>query len=212
MIPKILQKLNSKRPSAEWIRTQSRIPYLPLDIKVPTEEIMEEWHTVAGQSVAHRSTDKLMSETHQGWRSLTLHGVSPTMTESSDKPHGWTEIGHACPMTREFLEKEFTIDANTGRIRFMLLAPGGHILPHHDYETPELTAVNIAINNPRGTEFRMMNHGIIPFGTGRAIMLDLSHDHWVMNHSDQPRLHIIFHGDVPSETIERSYANSRYRD
>jgi hypothetical protein len=94
----------------------------------------------------------------------------------------------------------------------MLLEPGGYILPHHDYDEPRLTAVNIAINNPRGCEFRMMNHGVIPFSTGRAIMLDLSHDHWVINASDQPRLHIIFHGEVPDRTIERSYANSRYPD
>jgi len=212
MIPKIINKLNSKRPTAEWIQHHSRVPYLSLDIQVPTEQIMEEWHTVAGQSVAHRPTDRVMSETHRGWRSLTLHGVSPTMTEQSDQPHRWTEIGHACPMTREFLEREFTIDTNTSRIRFMLLAPGGYILPHHDYEEPRLTAVNIAISNPSGAEFRMMNHGIVPFSTGKVIMLDLSHDHWVINDSDQPRLHIIFHGDVPAETIERSYANSRYRD
>jgi hypothetical protein len=210
MTPKILQRLNQHRPTARWISQQSGLPYLPLDIQVPTQAIMEEWHGVAGESVAHRSQDHTMGQSHQGWRSLTLHGVSPTTTTASDLPHAWTEMAHRCPQTRDFLEREFQIGPDTGRIRFMLLAPGGHIMPHQDHATPELTAVNIAINNPTGCEFRMMNHGVVPFRAGRAIMLDLSHRHWVTNPTQEPRIHIICHARVPDSTIERSYANSRY--
>ena len=87
----------------------------------------------------------------------------------------------------------------------MLLEPGGHILPHKDRESIGLSEVNIAINNPDGCSFHMENRGTVPFTEGSVVMLDLSNRHWVVNNSNQPRLHMIYHGKVPGEIIERSY-------
>lgn len=208
----IIELLNMKRPTADWIRRHSGLPYLPLDIEVPTEAILEEWMGVQHRSVPHRDRDDPTGTGNLGWRALTLHGVAPDVTQHTERPHAWTEVAHHCPRTRRFLEQEFHITDNdaTKRVRFMWLAPGGHILPHRDHDRPGLAPVNIAITNPAGCEFRMMNHGRVPFRAGRAIMMDLSNHHWVVNDSDEPRLHIIFHGVVPDATVERSYANSRY--
>ena len=64
--------------------------------------------------------------------------------------------------------------------------------------------------NPEKAEFRMLNHGRIPFAQGKAFMLDVSNQHWCYNESNEHRLHIIVHASVSDNIIEKSYANSRY--
>lgn len=206
----LLEKLNSQRPNAEWITKKSCIPYLPLDINVPTKHIMEEWNNVKDMAVNHRDGDTLLDFTNKGWCSLTLYGVSANLTTPSDKKHDWTEIQDKCKITKQWFEDTFHKENFRGRIRFMLLEPGGHILPHKDRQSMGLNEVNIAINNPDKCSFHMENRGILPFKEGSVIMLDLSNRHWVVNNSNQPRLHMIYHGNVPNEIIERSYENLYY--
>ena len=71
----ILQKLKSQRPSADWIINQSGLPYLALDLNVPTKDILAEWNDVKHMAVEHRDSDKLLDYKNQGWLSLTLFGV-----------------------------------------------------------------------------------------------------------------------------------------
>ena len=73
-----------------------------------------------------------------------------------------------------------------------------------------LSEVNVAINNPTGCEFHMLNRGTVPFRPGDVYMLDLSNRHWVVNKSDTARLHMIYHGKVPSRLVQRSYENIYY--
>ena len=206
----LLEKLKSQRPNAEWITQKSGIPYLPLDIKVPTKEIMDEWNDVKDMAVDHRDGDTLLDFTNKGWSSLTLYGVSANVTTHSDKKHDWTEIKDKCKITKQWFEDTFHKENFHGRIRFMLLEPGGHILPHKDRQSVGLNEVNIAINNPEKCSFHMENRGTLPFKEGSVMMLDLSNRHWVVNDSHQPRLHMIYHGNVPDTIIERSYENLYY--
>ena len=128
----LLEKLKSQRPNAQWITQKSGIPYLPLDINVPTKEIMEEWNNVKDMAVSHRDGDTLLDFTNKGWSSLTLYGVSASVTTHSDEKHDWTEIKDKCKITKQWFEDTFHKENFHGRIRFMLLEPGGHILPHKD--------------------------------------------------------------------------------
>jgi len=210
MIPNILKKLNAHRPNAEWIKTKSGLPYLPLEVNVPTSDIAEEWDKVKHMAVRHRDSDAFMRYKNQGWFGLTLYGVNATHTEHSTKKHYWTEISNQCPRTCDFFKSTFYENNFEGRIRFMLLEPRGYILPHKDRERAGLSEVNISINNPTGCEFMIENKGTVPFKKGSAVLLDLSNKHWVVNDSDEPRLHMIYHGGVPDNLITKSYANLYY--
>ena len=206
----LLEKLEQQRPNANWITKQSGLPYLPLQMNVPTKDIMAEWNDVKEIAVKHRDSDTLLNLKNKGWMSLTLFGAGATITTQSDDKYDWTEIQSKCPATKEWFEQTFSRENFYGRIRFMLLEPGGHILPHKDRESNGLSEVNIAINNPAGCSFHMENRGILPFKEGSAIMLDLSNRHWVVNKSNEPRLHMIYHGNVPNNIIEKSYENLYY--
>jgi hypothetical protein len=210
MIPKVIVKLNQHRPKAEWIKHQSGLAYLPLNITVPTFDISKEWNEVKHIAIHHRDSDTLLKYKHEGWLSLSLYGVNATTTEQSLEKHNWTEIADKCPKTCNFFKSIFNENNFKGRIRFMLLEPGGYILPHKDRTNKGLSEVNLAINNPTGCKFNIENKGTVPFKTGSAIMLDLSNRHWVINDSNEPRLHMIYHGRVPENIIEKSYENLYY--
>lgn len=208
---RIIEKLSAHRPDAEWITKQSGISHLPLDINVPADKIFNEWKAVQHLAVAHRDSDDTIGYSHQGWRSLTIYGVSSTTTTESDEPHAWTSIANKCPYTKKWLTDTFGHKNFKGRIRFMLLEPGGHIMPHKDRNESKLSEVNISITNPPGCEFYLENKGIVDFNKQTVHMLDLSNRHWVNNNSKQNRLHIIYHGSVPATIIEKSYENLYYR-
>lgn len=210
MIPKILTKLNAHRPNAAWIKSKSGLPYLQLDVNVPTSDIIEEWEKVKHMAVRHRDSDSFMQYSNKGWLGLTLYGVNATYTEQSTLSHSWTEIAGECPRTCNFFKSIFDEKNFKGRIRFMLLEPKGYILPHKDRDRAGLSEVNIAINNPHGCEFVIENKGIVPFKKGSTVLLDLSNKHWVVNNSDEPRLHMIYHGQVPDNLITKSYENLYY--
>lgn len=212
MIPKILKKLNQHRPNADWIKTKSGIPYLPLDIEVPTADIEDEWKKVKHIAVRHRDSDTFLQYKNEKWFSLTLYGVNSTFTEQSNLQHKWTEIAEQCPKTCNFFKLIFGENNFKGRIRFMLLGPKGYILPHKDRVNKGLYEVNIAITNPDGCKFVIENKGVVPFKKGSAVLLDLSNNHWVVNDSNEPRLHMIYHGRVPEDIIKKSYEKLYYTD
>ncbi len=207
MMNPLIKKLNEKTPSAKWITNESHLPYLELDLNVPTDNILNEWQQIKHLSKPHRIYD---GAEHKGWNGLTLYGVDKNITEDSQEPHSWTDIADQCPETKKWCMESFIINEQTGRIRFMDLAPGGFIMPHKDREEYRLGPINVAITNPEQAEFRMLNHGRIPFTQGKAFMLDVGNQHWCYNESNEHRLHIIVHTSVPDNLIEKSYANSRY--
>jgi len=210
-MPKLLDKLNQQRPSAEWIIKHSGLPYLGLDLDVPIKDITDEWQSVKHLAVKHRDSDSLLDYKNTGWYSLTLHGLSATITEARpNEEHTWTEIAKHCPKTCQWFKDTFDEKNFRGRIRFMLLQPGGYILPHQDRERSKLQEINIAINNPDGCAFYMENKGIVPFHPGSAFMLDLSNKHWVVNSSKSERLHMIYHGSISDGIVEKSYENLYY--
>jgi len=205
-----IDKLTKHRPNADWITKKSGISHLPLDINVPVDKILKEWSSIENLAVPLRDTDDTHGYSHTGWKSLTIYGVSSTVTTQSDKPHSWTDIADRCIQTKNWFIDTFNEINFRGRIRFMLLEPGGHIMPHKDRESSKLSEVNIAISNPKGCEFYFENKGIVDFDRNPVNMLDLSNKHWVVNNSKEPRLHMIYHGHVPSNIIERSYENLYY--
>ena len=202
------------RPDSEWITRKSGLPYLVLDTDAPYESIYQEWLAVSDLAVKHRAEESISKKFfygHNGWHSLVIYGKHATATSDKEKPFVWTEVADRCPVTKQWLDETFIIDETTNRIRFMLLEPGGYILPHVDRDTKGFGETNIAITHPDGCVFRFTNYGNVPFEQGKACLVDISNQHMVYNNSNQPRLHIIAHAALRNKKlIEESYASRYY--
>ena len=211
---KIIQHHLNFRPTDEWIRTQSNLPFLKLNLSVPFNDIVQEWDNVKNLAVLHRPEESISEKFfygHKGWKSLTIYGVHHQITENTEGTKAWTEIADKCPRTKQWIKDTFVIDDSTGRIRFMLLEPGGYILPHVDRDIKSLSEVNIAITNPVGCSFRFTHYGNVPFEPGSAFLMDISNQHLVYNNSTAERLHIIVHGKLKdTQVIAQSYEDRYY--
>jgi len=203
-----------KTNSADWIMHESNITHLPLDIDVPQKDIFSEWQTVMDRVTPHTKADgSPMDSRHTGWQSLELFAPPPGKTTvnsdrhgfiSNDK-HSWTDTANDCPITVQWWKDTFKEDNFIGRLYFSWLLPGGSIGAHRDGQHSSLHGANVAITNPAGCHFHNGRAGIIDFDSHPVNMMNVSDKHWVLNNSDEPRLHMIYNGKVPVEIIERSY-------
>lgn len=202
--------------TANWILTNSYIPYLPLCLEsVPYAKMLLEAQALDNLYVRHRSNDSL------GWASLSIHGITSQHTDhytvyseyanltNDQVPYTWTEIQNRCPVTIDFFKNHFPFDVYH-RIRFMRLDSGGYILPHSDSPDLNLRAVNISLNNPLGCDFVFENIGTVPFAdTGSTFLVANGYRHSVWNRSDRVRYHIIVHGYATSQPyydlVSKSY-------
>ncbi|SVA47588.1 uncharacterized protein METZ01_LOCUS100442 [marine metagenome] len=194
------------------------MPWLPLDIEVPYQEMLEEAIKIKHLFVSHRDQDVQGGYRHKGWKSLCIHGISLEKTNhfteygyksNEETPYVWTNITKYCPITTNFFKKIYPI-SNYFRVRFMLLEPGGYISPHVDTEKTSLSPVNIALNHPKNCLFKMEKYGIVPMKPGVVMLLDVSNKHAYINKSNEDRIHIIVHGKPTKEfkkIVEDSYAS-----
>lgn len=73
-------------------------------------------------------------------------------------------------------------------------------MPHSDNKYQRaFSPLNIAINNPDKCHFVFKDKGIVPFGAGTGMVLDVGREHIVINNSNEPRYHIIVHGHYKQE-------------
>lgn len=203
--------------NASWIVEHSKINCLKLNICIPYQQIEKEIKTIPPELfVSHRDESY---EDNRGWRSFVLHGKSYDASRedtyyNDNRIMHWTD--HAkkyCPNTVKYFKTQWPCN-EFYRVRVMLLEPGGIINLHKDMSpNGNLTAVNIAITQPKDCKFYLDNYGVVPFEPGLAFLLDVSNYHTVINDSDENRYHIIVHHKkITTEfdsVIEKSY-NSLY--
>lgn len=197
-------------PNEEWICRSSKLPWLKLNVQVPYEDVLKETDQLYNQSVLHRATDQLANYQNSGWKSLTLYGKAPEITENTTVSKSWTSIAEQCPNTVKFIQQNFIINQDTGRIRFMWLDPKGYILPHQDRIDSGFFETNIAIHQPQDCKFRFLEYGTVPFESGTAFLVDISNRHLVVNESDQVRTHIIVHSTIMPGIVKSSYEQNFY--
>ena len=179
----------------EWIQNQSKMPWLCLNLSVPTDMIMQEIANIEHLLSSHRNSQY---NEHQGWKSFCIHGKSYDAIKEDNyyndsRLHSWTpEAVALMPNTVKYFQREWP--GNTFfRIRVMLLEPGGYISIHSDSEISKLSPINIAITQPDNCVFVVEKYGTVPFKSGTAFWLDVSNNHAVVNNSPLPRWHIIVH-------------------
>jgi hypothetical protein len=187
----------------KWTVTESGWPWFKLSRldDQPFKEMHKEAEALIDYFYPHRE------EYGHGWKSLTLHGLdddtqslnqySNNRSETLDQL-SWTWVADRCPVTKKFLTDIWPAEF-LNRVRFMLVEPGGYILPHQDRPSDQkrLSVCNISLNNPEGCEFIMKDYGVVPFSdAGSAFLMDVSNTHAVWNRSDTPRLHMIIHYEL----------------
>ncbi len=187
----------------KWVVTESQWPWFRLSIfdNMPWKQMHDEAEKLINKFYVHRD------DYGMGWRSLTIHGLNED-TQSLDsygsnrietlKKLDYTWVADECPTVKKFLTEVWPAEY-LNRVRFMLLEPGGYILPHQDRpdDQKRLSVCNISLNHPEGCEMIMKNQGIVPFSdSGSAMLLDISNEHAYINNSDKPRLHMIIHYEI----------------
>ncbi len=178
--------------------------------------IEEELWKVNHLFVPHRAKDKISSYGHQGWSALTIHGIDTDKTENYDQ-YGFKSEEEAnykwlpqplkqCPSICDFVKSIGF--KKLSRVRIMKLAPGGYIMPHND--TPDggkykrvFGPINIALTQPVDCFFVMEGVGLLPFRPGKGFILDVGHNHCLLNASNQNRYHLIIHGEYDEHTIKK---------
>lgn len=187
----------------KWTVMESGWPWFKLSAldNQPYKKMYEEAENLIDSFHPHRE------DYGHGWKSLTLHGLNEdtqSLNQYGDNRRetldqlDWTWVADRCPETKRFLQEVWPAEF-LNRVRFMLLEPGGYILPHQDRteDQKRLSVCNISLNNPEGCEFKMKGFGTVPFeDTGSAFLMDISNVHSVWNRSDKPRIHMIIHYEM----------------
>lgn len=187
----------------KWVVMESGWPWFKLSLL--NSQPWKEMHLEAEKLIENFQTHR--DDYGNGWKSLTIHGLNED-TQSLDQ-YGddryktlsnldWTWVADRCPVTKKFLTDVWPAEF-LNRVRFMLLEPGGYILPHQDRSSDQkrLSVCNISLNNPDGCEFLMDGYGKVPFeDQGSAFLMDISNKHAVWNQSNTPRMHMIIHYEI----------------
>lgn len=187
----------------KWLVMESGWPFFHLSSldNQPFKEMQQEAEALLESFKPHRE------DYGHGWKSLTIHGLNDdtqSLNQYGDNRRevldqlDWTWVADSCPVTKKFLTDTWPAEF-LNRVRFMLLEPGGYILPHQDRadDQKRLSVCNISLSNPVGCEFVFKDHGTVPFSNnGSAFLMDISNVHSVWNRSDTPRLHMIIHYEL----------------
>jgi hypothetical protein len=187
--------------TTEWLFQQDDIGWLKLDLGFNLGKFKDEMIAAEPYYVSHRN-----GELHRGWSSCCIHGVSISETthrkDISIQKFNWTELANKVPSVVNFW-KNFPVQGFK-RLRFMKLDPGGYIDIHNDLPDwgkhlslkdlnvlKETVAVNLAITHPKECEMISEGRGTLPWQEGSIYILNNTRNHAIINHSDQPRVHMI---------------------
>lgn len=202
-------------PDFKWIQDHSQLPWLKLDLEIPTQLILEEIQAIRHLLSTHRDN----YNEHQGWESFCIHGRGYNFTREdecyseSDPGYHWTkEAKQFMPSTVKYFQTQWP-GCEFKRLRVMRLAPRGYISIHRDSASDRLSTINIAITQPQSCAFVMEKHGQVPFQVGSAFWLNVSNRHVVFNDSDQERWHIIVHqnnNNIKFQTVVAKSYNILY--
>ena len=201
---------DNETPSYNWIMHQSRLPWLEIQgLNLPYADMLVEAQALRDRFVLHRDN------CGRGWRSLCVHGTSAEQTDApsayglpeAETVFDWTDIQDQCPVTVYTFKNLFNYNSYM-RVRFMLVEPGGYIIPHVDANNYAFGAVNISLNNPSGCRL-VTELGTVPFSsTGSAIFLNTSYQHTVWNNSNEDRIHMIVHGTPDNQFWDKIVVDS----
>jgi len=200
--PKIPHNLNIIE-SARWLVNHPNFAWIKLNINIDVDVWTKELSAVESYYVTHRNFES------NGWQSCCLYGLSTSATENwqkyvatkEDAIFKWTELSGITPTITKFWREEFPVE-NFQRLRFMKVAAGGYINPHSDapgnlkgesneHDSLSGWPINLAIIQPDDCKFVLEGYGVVPFKAGDIFLINIRHNHAVLNFSNVDRIHMI---------------------
>jgi len=184
----------------EFIKKESGLPFVELDLNFPYETIMEEILKIPSNMFTLHRPD--MSKK---WLQFIIFGKKYNNTRGvwNNNSTYTTEGLKFMPKTVEWFDRFYPSNSFVG-IKLALLGPGGKIDKHRDgpedrWIIGKSSTVNIAVNNPIGAEFHIANT-VIPFKPGSCMFINFSKDHYLINESNENRYHfLVGHNDETEE-------------
>lgn len=188
-------------------------PYIDLQLSFSAKELLDEAKKLTQYFVDHRPYEHDSKSVEGGWKSLALKAHDGNYKNTGhhsdygvkEGNYQLTEMAKKCPQTMAFLDT-ITDLTKCERIRFMYLGPHSEIECHRDSDKDVCQAINISLNMPTGCELITDLNAdgspnsytkTVPFkDEGSVILFNNAKFHKVVNHSDIPRIHIIFHGPL----------------
>ena len=203
------------------------VPYVDLGVTFDHARCLAEAVALRERFVPYQS-DPRYGVTH--WRGLALHalGGDPTRVAVANIGPGErfakTPVTALCPTLMALLDGML----DWGRahsVALLVLDPHSAIAPHKDDPQFEvMRSLNIALNMPDGCEFVIDTEldgrdgpftRRIPFRAGSAMMVNVARDHYVVNRSDVPRIHVVARGPLTwpvTRVLERARAQNGLAD
>lgn len=171
--------------------------HLKLNIELPYKEMCAEAFALLDKFSPHRAGEYA----HNGWESLTIHGLGWDKHENYDvygykkgkdasNDMFWTEIADLCPITTKWLKEVFPSN-KYGRVRFMLLRAGGKISMHTDSRIKLIENINVALNNPIGCKWIWGDGEELIMEPGGVYAMNIHYPHMLVNESNEHRMHMI---------------------
>lgn len=189
------QHTHNPTATADWIINTSNLGYLPLDIDLPWQMILEEAQAVAPLMIEYPATDY---DSH-GWFNFGIYtrgtdDLGDYGREVIEHNDSWTEQAKILmPKTVEYLSTQWP-HQKFHKIRLLGLAPGGIIGLHSD-DCTGLHNINIAIDHPEGCDFVLEQSGVIPFANGQSFLVNVGRRHALINNGNRLRLHLLIYQD-----------------
>ena len=184
------------------------VPYVDLGVTFDHARCLAEAMALRERFVPYQS-DPRYGVTH--WRGLALNalGGDPTRVAVANIGPGErfakTPVTALCPTLMALLDGML----DWGRahsVALLMLDPRSAIAPHKDDPQFEvMRSLNIALNMPDGCEFVIDTEldgrdgpftRRIPFRAGSVMMVNVARDHYVVNRSDVPRVHVVARGPL----------------
>ena len=203
------------------------VPYVDLGVTFDHARCLAEAMALRERFVPYQS-DPRYGVTH--WRGLALNalGGDPTRVAVANIGPGErfakTPVTALCPTLMALLDGML----DWGRahsVALLMLDPRSAIAPHKDDPQFEvMRSLNVALNMPDGCEFVIDTEHDgrdgpftrrIPFRAGTAMMVNVARDHYVVNRSDVPRVHVVARGPLTwpvTRVLDRARAQNGLAD
>jgi len=182
------------------------VPWIDLDLAFDHQAMFAEAMALAHRFVVYRSDPRYNP---QGWKGLALWAIDgdaekAAMPEGTlanrEERYAMTDVAPLCPRTMALLSELLDFE-HARAIAFLMLEPRSRVEPHCDDTMHEvMRSVNVALNMPAGCEFVIETAPggahtpftrTIPFRAGSAMVLNVAREHYLVNRSDEPRIHIV---------------------
>ena len=188
-------------------------PFIDLGIEFDHRGALAEATALADRFVAYQSDPRYGIT---GWRGLALQALDgdPAHVATTEEDAGvcqdqsryrLTDVAARCPITMALLERLLDFD-NCRTVAFLMLFPGARITVHVDgVGPPVMRSLSVALNMPPGCRLVIDCNPdgsdnpytrTAPFRDGSVLLLNVAKQHYVVNDSDVPRIHVVARGSL----------------